>query len=761
MTVFLLLAVVAVVAAWASSRFQRLEAQAEAQERRIASLTDRIYELENGRRETPVAVAPPPVHVPAPPPPVAATPPPLQAPPAIAAAAGPYPEPARDLEALIGGNWLSKLGVLMLLIGVALFLGFSLTEMGAIGRVLTGAATSLALLGAGMAAERKDNYRVLGSALIGGGWAGLYFTVFAAHGIDASRIIESAGVGFALLLTVACGMILHSLRYRNQTVTGLAYMAAFLTIAISSLTRFSAVASIPLLLSLLAVAWKFGWQALAAAGALFAYGAYGFDLATGDKDRYFTLIGEPVLWVYWVILEAYDLAAQRRGAKVPIAPLNLTGFLFATAAIWPNGGGWQPDYLLAAMAAAQGISALLRGRIPASSYGGYNASVTFSALFSAAFIWERFTGMQRGFGLALLAEAIAVFGWLFRSAYLRGLGAALFALPLMAMAGHVYRPVLWSLSGMFLLNRMYLFGGAWYSIGLVLSLGWVLVDFDPRHLRPVLLTIAAGAVGLALRWRAMPEGRWAGLALALLSTATLVANMPNELLWVTIALPAALYFAFGWAMPEGVPRLLTFILFQFYAGAMVFRLCDRTPWLMAAWAGLALASWALGMLRAGPSLAGSALLPEGLALLFWAFDLLGKQDGLTAQVLAIAALLVMYLIPIREEDPFARWTGAVHGVLATLTITALLQDFVSGRRLTLAWGAEAFTFLGAGIGLHRRQLRLSGLALFALCLGKLFFYDFSQLDTMSRILSFLVLGCLLIATSWAYSRFREQIKQYL
>ena len=81
-------------------------------------------------------------------------------------------------------------------------------------------------------------------------------------------------------------------------------------------------------------------QPLAAAGALFAYGAYGFDLATGDKDRYFILIGEPVLWIYWAILEAYDLAAKRRGAVLPIAPLNLTGFLFAMAAVWPRESGW-------------------------------------------------------------------------------------------------------------------------------------------------------------------------------------------------------------------------------------------------------------------------------------------------------------------------------------------------------------------------------------------------------------------------------------
>jgi uncharacterized membrane protein len=100
-------------------------------------------------------------------------------------------------------------------------------------------------------------------------------------------------------------------------------------------------------------------------------------------------------------------------------------------------------------------------------------------------------------------------------------------------------------------------------------------------------------------------------------------------------------------------------------------------------------------------------------------------------------------------------------VVAAVFVTAVIQDFVSGRSLTLAWSGEAAAFLGAGIALQRRQLRITGLVLFGLCLAKLFFHDFSQLDTLSRILSFIVLGLLLIVASWAYSRFREQIHRIL
>jgi uncharacterized membrane protein len=45
--------------------------------------------------------------------------------------------------------------------------------------------------------------------------------------------------------------------------------------------------------------------------------------------------------------------------------------------------------------------------------------------------------------------------------------------------------------------------------------------------------------------------------------------------------------------------------------------------------------------------------------------------------------------------------------------------------------------------------------------GKLFLYDLRNLELPFRILSFLVLGVLLIGVSFIYSRFRERIDRYL
>jgi len=81
--------------------------------------------------------------------------------------------------------------------------------------------------------------------------------------------------------------------------------------------------------------------------------------------------------------------------------------------------------------------------------------------------------------------------------------------------------------------------------------------------------------------------------------------------------------------------------------------------------------------------------------------------------------------------------------------------------LTIAWGLEGVALLAAGFPLADRVLRLSGLAILVGCIGKLFFWDLSYLDTLPRIFSFIVLGALLVGVSWVYTRFREQVERYL
>ena len=134
--------------------------------------------------------------------------------------------------------------------------------------------------------------------------------------------------------------------------------------------------------------------------------------------------------------------------------------------------------------------------------------------------------------------------------------------------------------------------------------------------------------------------------------------------------------------------------------------------------------------------------------------------GTAQPVLAIAPTIVILWSAMlrRKTGSFQRMYDSL---LATLLLGALIFHEVTGSVLTVAWGVEAVGLLAAGFALRDRVLRLSGLALFFICTLKLFFWDLRNLETLPRIVSFIVLGLLLVTVSWVYTRFRDQVQRFL
>ena len=66
-----------------------------------------------------------------------------------------------------------------------------------------------------------------------------------------------------------------------------------------------------------------------------------------------------------------------------------------------------------------------------------------------------------------------------------------------------------------------------------------------------------------------------------------------------------------------------------------------------------------------------------------------------------------------------------------------------------------------GIPVADRIVRFAGLFVFALCVGRALIIDLPARDSTGRILTFLGLGLLLLAVSWAYTQFGSKIKAYL
>src|ERR1022692_1339940 len=372
------------------SRINELKNRLDALESTLAATNRRIYEGQFAPPHPPLMPVPPPepAHAPhmeqappspaaerpgpsAPPPPeLRPTPVPAPPPPPPAPAQVPLPDQFRPMfqplmaapvhrtseewEALIGGNWVNKIGVVVAVIGIALLLNYAYTQLGAAGRVALSLGASFAMLVAGVVFERREKYRTFSCGLIGGGWAALYTTVYAMYAIPAAKVLDSALAATVLLLAVAAGMIAHSLKYRSQTVTALAYFLAFVTLAIADVTTFAVIMLIPLVASLLYIAYRNQWRYFALFGLVATYITCGLHRDTGSP----LWQTQGLFLIYWLIFEGFDLLR----ADPWLLPLNALGFLALSTGKWSHAAPEDIWQLAAGAAVLYLASTIVRAR---------------------------------------------------------------------------------------------------------------------------------------------------------------------------------------------------------------------------------------------------------------------------------------------------------------------------------------------------------------------------------------------------------------
>jgi uncharacterized membrane protein len=180
-------------------------------------------------------------------------------------------ESSHDVEEMLGTNWLNKLGTVILVLGIAFFLAYQLKTLGPVGKDLVGLTTAAVMLGAGIWFDRGERYRILARAGIGGGWGLLFFTTYAMYHVPAAQVLSSQATDLVLMLAVAAAMVLHTLRYRSQVVTGLAFLLAYLTVAISHSNVYSLSAGTVLAAGLVVIVLRMQWFELEVFGIVASY----------------------------------------------------------------------------------------------------------------------------------------------------------------------------------------------------------------------------------------------------------------------------------------------------------------------------------------------------------------------------------------------------------------------------------------------------------------------------------------------------------
>jgi uncharacterized membrane protein len=77
--------------------------------------------------------------------------------------------------------------------------------------------------------------------------------------------------------------------------------------------------------------------------------------------------------------------------------------------------------------------------------------------------------------------------------------------------------------------------------------------------------------------------------------------------------------------------------------------------------------------------------------------------------------------------------------------------------LSILWGIYALGLIVLGIYGNKKHLRIGAISLFGLTLAKLFFYDIADLNTISKTIVFVSLGILMLIVSFLYNKYKSLI----
>jgi uncharacterized membrane protein len=728
----------------------------------------------------PPPTPPPQIPTPVPPPvtPAAAstvTPPPLSQPqkPATMSAR----ERSSDLEQKLGTNWLNKIGIIILVIGISLFLAIKFPSLTNPEKIGLGYLVGFAILGTGIYLERRDRYRVFARALIGGGWALTFFVTYAMHFVIYTRVIETQWMDLVLLFAVAAVMVVHTLRYDSQVVTGLAFLLAFTTVAISQNTIYSLSAGLILAVGLIAIVYRRRWFELEVFGILASYLNHFVWLAqvivpmAGHHRMFPEFVPSTVLLcLYWALYRWSYMARRIETRQQEIistlaAMLNtsLLLFLFKYQSVRPE-FAFYALMLLGAVELSLGQLPITRRRRAA-----FVILSSIGTILLIAAIPFKFSGMDTAIIWLAEAEMLLVAGVSLREVLFRRFGLLVALLTVGDMLANQAVPKLFerlsqaTSAADYRLALSFLVAGVlFYANSLVVPRLWknLLASELERLFFRALSYLAALMLFIAL-WLAFPNAwtavLWAGAAslLAVLGRrlavddliyqmhafallALLRALIENSLASAVVlntavtqrlvTLPmvvALLYLCARWLNSDASDdRLRPSELYTTGASLLVAVLAYQEcqwAWIGVAWGGFALTLAVLGLWRRRRDLSVQAhvLVFAGfIRTLLYNFDATREYGHFTLRLITFSSMaLLLYLCAYfsgpRGSD-YAGLFSALHTWAGSTLIGVLAFQEVSSPWIAVVWTLFAFLLLVMGARVKRIQLHFQAY-IFTVC----------------------------------------------
>jgi uncharacterized membrane protein len=686
------------------------------------------------------------------------------------------PRPKSDLEKYIGENLINKIGIIIIVFGVAVGAKYAIDNelISPLTRIIMGYAAGLALISFAM--YLKKNYLNFSAVLLSGSMAILYFITFAAFSFYG---IFPQALTFGLMLLFTAFTVVAALHYNMQVIAHIglvgAYAVPFLLSDGSGRVHilFSYMAIING--GILIIAYKRYWKLLyyLAFGITWLIFLAWFSLDYRVEKHFAIGLGFAALFftIFYLTFLLYKLTRKEIFGQADVVLLLFNSFIFF-------GVGY----------------AILDGHATADQYLGLftllNALVHFGVctlVFRRALADRNLFYLLAGLVLVFITIAVPVqlegnwvtLLWTGEAALLfwigRGRGVKIYehlSYPLMLLA---FASLLhdWSL---------------YYPMGYTTGIDNSFTPLLNPYFLTSLLYIAAFAFMTWFDYKTISKAEEKRplqrmfsyiLGLLLLVAAYYAFELEISAYWTQryeashISIPETETEPPVWLYNISLLQFKTvWVLnysFLFVCGLALFNILKlrnrELGWLTLALAGLVIIGFLTEGLNALKTLrmqwqdsAEAAYYTQGignvlirylsfflLALLLWMCYRLKMQDFLQLNIKIAYDFLLYGAALWLASDELVHWMS--------------LGGYSNAHELGLSilWGIYALLVIGIGIGKKKKHLRIGAFILFGITLLKLFFYDIAHLDTIAKTIVLVSLGILLLIISFLYNKYKHLI----
>lgn len=735
---------------------RRIADMAEQQSNMSRELVELIKELDKLKREAaivvdkvvtkplvPVEIAP-------------STPPPPPRP--------PVQKKSSSFEEIIGKNIASKVGILVTIVGIFIGARYAIEHnlVSPAVRIVSGYFWGAVLVG--LAVYFKKKYEAYSAVLMGGGLAVLYFITYTAYGYY--QLMPQV-LAFTLMLIFTTAAVYGALVYNRVIIAHIGLVGAYAIPFLLSdnsgryVILFSYISIINA--GILVISFRKYWKSLFYSAFVLTWIIYGSWHAFSYNDEHFVpafVFRNIFFSLFYVTFLGYKLVKKEKYGIESVFVILSNAFIFYglgyNAVVLTDSGDTYTGLFTVINAAIHfGVSQLIRPRLVDKAL--YYLIFGLSLVFITIAVPVQFDG--NWVTLLWIAEALLLFlvGRMQRSAPYEKGSSLLLVLTFISLIED------W-------ISHSEIFEERGNTISPFVNITFV---------TGILVILAMGAMLYFMRNKKYPSATEEG---------SMFRNYYGHVVAVFFLLTAYVVFFIeiqGYFLRMNIPDPeKSFTLHYSEAGVFRYVITLLYSMTFAALVVFVNRRWVRSTDMNGASIAGIGLLViiflvgglQGLnelsSVYFKITSTTGSQFGtwdLSLRYIVFCMMGFLLFMGLEISKSYGErgamhrtWELIIHGVvLSVLSAEFLMWNASSGNDqqyklgLTILWGIYALMLIVWGIYKKQKHLRLAAIALFVITLVKLFMYDLAESGTITKTVSFISLGAILLLVSYLYHRYKE------